>query len=91
MYDGDMAFYNFVPNSFSIQNLVMKRKYLLNMNLSLCLESSDPTDCVYSVAIFRNTLLPKKPCSMNLDFINPSKINNKLDMHGNSVYMFLLL
>lgn len=43
------------------------------MNLSLCLESSDPTACVYTVAIFRNTLLPKKPCSMNLDFINPSK------------------
>ncbi|XP_062616058.1 uncharacterized protein LOC134277763, partial [Saccostrea cucullata] len=57
---------------FNIQNLVIQRKYLVNMNLSLCLESSNPTACVYSAAIFRNALLPKKPCNMNLDFINPS-------------------
>jgi hypothetical protein len=74
----DMPFYNLIPYSFNIQNLVMKRKYLLNMNVSLCLESSDPSDCVYSAAIFRNTLLPKRPCSMNLDYINPSKIQNMI-------------
>nr|XP_022320681.1 uncharacterized protein LOC111122936 [Crassostrea virginica] len=57
---------------FNIQNLVIQRKYLLNMNMSLCLESSDPTTCVYSAAILTNTLLPKKPCSMNMDFLKPS-------------------
>jgi hypothetical protein len=51
----------------------MDRKYLLNMNLSVCLETTDLSDCLYSVVIFHNTILPKQLCSMELDYVNPSK------------------
>ena len=60
-------------NSFNIQNLVLDRKFLLNMNMSVCLEISDLSDCVYSIVIFHNTVLPKQLCSMELPYLNPSK------------------
>lgn len=63
-------------NSFSIQNLIMDRKYLLNMNLSVCMETSDLSDCVYSIVIFHNTILPKQLCSMEMPYFNPSELCN---------------
>uniref|UniRef100_K1PXP9 Uncharacterized protein n=1 Tax=Magallana gigas TaxID=29159 RepID=K1PXP9_MAGGI len=57
---------------FNIQNLIMDRKYLLNMNLSVCMETSDLSVCVYSIVIFHNTILPKQLCSMEMPYLNPS-------------------
>ena len=62
-------------NSFNIQNLVLDRKYLLNMKMSVCLETSDLSDCVYSIVIFHNTVLPKQLCSMELPYLNPSRVH----------------
>lgn len=60
-------------SSFNLQNLKIQRKYLLNLNLSLCLEASNPNDCIFSVPIFENAILPKNPCNIDLNYINPSK------------------
>lgn len=59
--------------SFNLQNLKIQRKYLLNLNLSLCLEASNPNDCIFSVPIFENAILPKNPCNIDLNYINPSQ------------------
>ncbi|XP_062579219.1 uncharacterized protein LOC134241150, partial [Saccostrea cucullata] len=68
---------------FNIQNMVMEKKYLLNMNLSVCMETSDLSDCVYSVVIFHNTILPKQLCSMELDYLNPGfDLSSWKTLHG---------
>jgi hypothetical protein len=57
--------------SFKIEDLQIDRNFLVSVNLSVCLESSG--DCVVSVPIFQNALLPKLLCKWDIDFITPSK------------------
>lgn len=42
--------------------------YLVNLNISVCLESGQP--CSTVIPVFVNSLLPKEACDRGLDFIN---------------------
>lgn len=42
--------------------------YLVNLNISVCLESGHP--CSTVIPVFVNSLLPKDACDRGLDFIN---------------------
>lgn len=42
--------------------------YLVNLNISVCLESGQP--CSTMIPVFVNSLLPKEACDRGLDFIN---------------------
>ncbi|XP_052083535.1 uncharacterized protein LOC127720826 [Mytilus californianus] len=53
---------------FTINNLLSENMYLVNMNLSVCFESSGACE-VGPVNIFVNTLLPKKTCDFSSDFV----------------------
>lgn len=45
--------------------------YLVNLNISVCLESGQP--CSTVIPVFVNSLLPKEVCDRGLDFINKGK------------------
>ena len=51
-----------------------ERKYLSNMEISVCLEDGSP--CTNIVDVLKDTLLPKLDCDWNFQFDDPSKINN---------------
>ncbi|XP_076089891.1 uncharacterized protein LOC143061777 [Mytilus galloprovincialis] len=53
---------------FTINNLPIENMYLVNMNLSVCFESSGACE-VGPVNIFVNTLLHKKTCDFSSDFV----------------------
>ncbi|CAC5411203.1 unnamed protein product [Mytilus coruscus] len=57
-----------VRMDFTIHNLPSENMYLVNMNLSVCFESSGACE-VGPVNIFVNTLLPKKTCDFSSDFV----------------------
>ncbi|XP_063447896.1 uncharacterized protein LOC134727443 [Mytilus trossulus] len=52
---------------FTVNNLLTENLYLVNMNLSICFESSGACE-VGPVNILVNTLLHKKPCDFSSDF-----------------------
>lgn len=53
-------------------DLKVDRKYQMILNISLCLESSGP--CVLETVVFKNSLLPKKPCSLITGFVQKSML-----------------
>lgn len=63
----DYHIVNVVPNlivySVSMQDLTAERLILLNMNLTVCLESGGPF--VVSTQIFKNTLIQKPLCDFS--------------------------
>lgn len=44
----------------------------MSLNISLCLESSGP--CVLKTVVLKNSLLPKKPCSLITGFVQKSML-----------------
>lgn len=52
--------------------------YLVNLNISVCLESGQP--CSTVIPVFVNSLLPKEACDRGLDFIN--KGLNSFDVYS---------
>ena len=61
-----MTFY-----SYAIYDLKSDHQYMIEMNISICFESSEP--CMFVQPIFSNTKLTKKPCQWQTGFINQSK------------------
>lgn len=57
-------------------------EYLVNMNMSVCLESGQP--CHSIIPVFVNTILPKEVCNRNQDF----RDKGKMHLH---VYLLLYL
>lgn len=52
----------FIPvNSYSVKDMYGERKYIVNMNMSFCFESSGA--CFLTFSILSDTLLPKALCS----------------------------
>jgi hypothetical protein len=60
----------FLPR-FTIHDLSSEKQYMLNMNISVCLEHDGA--CLVSVPIFKNTKLPKIGCDWNGGFKIPGK------------------
>ena len=46
--------------SFTIEDFHGERLYLVNLNVSFCLEAGE--DCIRTVTVYRDTLLPKRVC-----------------------------
>jgi hypothetical protein len=61
-----MTFY-----SYAIYDLKSDHQYMIEMNISICFESSEL--CMFIQPIFSNTKLTKKPCQWQTGFINQSK------------------
>ena len=49
---------------YTIHDLQAEKKYMLNMNLSVCFEQDGP--CLVSVPVFENTKLPKLGCDWDV-------------------------
>ncbi|XP_052081234.1 uncharacterized protein LOC127719258 [Mytilus californianus] len=60
---------NVVRIDYSIYDLESDGSYLVDMNISVCLESEKP--CVFEEQIFWNTKLRKKPCKWHTGFKDP--------------------
>ena len=56
---------------YSVEDLSTEQKYLVNLNIQICLEANKP--CVVDVPVFKNTKLPKKPCQWMTGFLNEGK------------------
>ena len=56
---------------YTIHNLEDERKYLVNIELSVCTESG----CEANYTIFKEMLLPKQNCSWNSGLTNTSNIS----------------
>ncbi|XP_052067241.1 uncharacterized protein LOC127706624 [Mytilus californianus] len=54
---------------YSIDDLAEERKFLVNMNISLCFESDAP--CLYDFVLFQDSLLPKIMCDWESGFSIP--------------------
>ncbi|KAK3101942.1 hypothetical protein FSP39_007535 [Pinctada imbricata] len=54
---------------YMMSDLHADSELLLNMNISVCYESSAPCDKVFQV--FKNTKVPKTTCDWKIDFIHP--------------------
>lgn len=59
----DLNNYNVLFNSMTVKNLWHASKYLVNLKMSICLDSSSPCE-MSNLTIFQNTLLPKKKCNL---------------------------
>lgn len=55
------------PYRYTVYDLKSDRMYQLSLNISLCLETSNP--CLLETVVFRNVFLPKKPCSLTPGFV----------------------
>ncbi|XP_076116682.1 uncharacterized protein LOC143084161 [Mytilus galloprovincialis] len=60
---------NVIRLEFTIHDLNAEKKYMLNMNMSVCLEQDGA--CLVSVPIFQNTKLPKLGCDWSGGFKIP--------------------
>lgn len=56
--------------SFKIVDLEAERKYMVNLDFSVCMETNGT--CEISVPVLVNTLLPKPVCDWDNDFVIPS-------------------
>ncbi|KAL3873866.1 hypothetical protein ACJMK2_036950, partial [Sinanodonta woodiana] len=54
---------------FSMDDLAGEKVYLLNLNISVCLDGKAP--CVINTQVFENTRLPKPICDWNSNFTIP--------------------
>lgn len=63
MYLPGLNDYNILFNSMTVKNLWHASKYLVNLKMSICLDSSSPCE-ISNLTIFQNTLLPKKKCNL---------------------------
>ncbi|VDH91582.1 Hypothetical predicted protein [Mytilus galloprovincialis] len=64
-----MSILQVLKMEYTIHDLQAEKKYMLNMNLSVCFEETGP--CLVSVPVFENTKLPKLGCDWtqtSLDF-----------------------
>lgn len=57
---------------YSMEDLTTEQKYLVNLNIQICLEANKP--CLIDVPVFKNTKLPKKPCEWRTEFLNDGKL-----------------
>ena len=55
-----------------MEDLPDKNSYIVNLELSICLEAGEP--CDIKKVVLENILLPKLPCDYNTDFKFPGKI-----------------
>uniref|UniRef100_K1PRD9 Uncharacterized protein n=1 Tax=Magallana gigas TaxID=29159 RepID=K1PRD9_MAGGI len=53
---------------YRIEDLIKEQKYLVNMNIKICLEANKT--CLIDVSVFKNTKLPQKPCEWRTNFID---------------------
>lgn len=75
----NMYVYNWFPPfliffiRYSIDDLADERKFLVNMNISVCFESDAP--CLYDIVLFQDSLLPKIMCDWESGFSIPGMFN----------------
>ncbi|CAG2244639.1 unnamed protein product [Mytilus edulis] len=66
---------------YSIDDLPEQRKFLVNMNISVCFESDDP--CLYDFVLFKDSLIPKILCDWESGFSIPGfSLNNFIQYYG---------
>ena len=58
----------FIFHSYKVYNLGGERKFLTDLDMSLCLEST--AGCLYVVHVLKDSLLPKSECDWNFDYYN---------------------
>lgn len=68
---GQIFWCGFFFGRYTIEDLVVARKYNVSMTLKLCFEASDDNLCLYSVDVFSHTLLPKRICDWEAGFSEP--------------------
>ncbi|XP_021353372.1 uncharacterized protein LOC110450253 [Mizuhopecten yessoensis] len=57
---------------YLIEDLTVERQYKVDVNLSICLNADPSVACLYSVEVYRNTLLPKPLCDLSGGFSIPN-------------------
>ncbi|VDI40562.1 Hypothetical predicted protein [Mytilus galloprovincialis] len=55
---------------FSVYDLAASNYYLMSMNITICTESMAP--CEQTFVVLDNVLLPKRQCTWNATFVNPT-------------------
>jgi len=55
--------------SYDIEDLKYKRQFVVNLQLSICLESNGP--CLMTIPILDNAILSKSVCKWKSNFIDP--------------------
>ncbi|XP_076086791.1 uncharacterized protein LOC143057371 [Mytilus galloprovincialis] len=55
---------------FSVYDLAASNYYLMSMNITICTESMAP--CEQTFIVLDNVLLPKRQCTWNATFVNPT-------------------
>ncbi|VDI41394.1 Hypothetical predicted protein [Mytilus galloprovincialis] len=65
---------NLITLQYSVSDLEGKKKYLVNMNITVCLEPSG--SCIFTWDILKNVYLPKLGCDWNISMsdFSPSKL-----------------
>jgi len=76
----------YIFDSFTIIDLVGEKKYLLNMNLAVCMEQDT---CIVNLPIFEDHKLPKVFCDWSSGFAIKGK--GKVDLVNNSTAVFLTM
>jgi hypothetical protein len=59
---------NYFFCSFRIDDLASQKMFMIDMKFSLCLEASNPNQCVFKSNIFTNLRLYKPACTSNMGF-----------------------
>ena len=62
----------FIFYSYKVYNLGGERKFLTDLDMSLCLEST--AGCLYVVHVLKDSLLPKSECDWNFDYYNSGMV-----------------
>ncbi|XP_033724553.1 uncharacterized protein LOC117314596 [Pecten maximus] len=56
---------------YLIEDLTVERKYKVDVNISICLNADPSVACLYTVEVYRDTLLPKPLCDISGGFSIP--------------------
>lgn len=74
--------------SFKIDDMTVQRQYRVDLNMSVCFESSG--SCLYEVALFTNAVVPKILCNWQSDFSIPGKTLRLKRLDFNAMHYFFM-
>ncbi|KAK3102203.1 hypothetical protein FSP39_009587 [Pinctada imbricata] len=66
----NISLFDFRWGIYNVYDLYSEGAFLVNMNLSVCLEAQG--NCLIVLPVFENVKLPKQPCTSSQKFIDPA-------------------
>lgn len=68
LYPIDLSFI-----SYTIEDMAVERQFKVSLVLKVCFEAKNDSQCILSLDVLKDTLLPKSICDWVADFSTPSK------------------